>query len=81
MKRFVLTWGQGSVRRIKTVYKRMTVEEKSIDDINPLIILPSGIKTKVYYVRTIFTSEAKRNYDYGSWSDFIEAEEIKEKKD
>ena len=44
---------------------------------NPLEILPEYIKRKVPYVRTIHTSETKRNYDYGSWVDFIEVEEIK----
>ena len=77
MKKFVLKWGKGSVSEIQTVYKVMIVEAENIDDINPIIILPESIKNRVYYVRKIFTSETKRNYDYGSWSDFIEAEETK----
>lgn len=77
MKKFIITWGKGSVLEISKVYATMTVEAESIDDINPTIILPDVIKRKVYYVRKIFTSETKRNYDYGSWSEFIEAEEIK----
>ena len=77
MKKFVLKWGKGSVLEIQTVYKTMIVEAENIDDINPIIILPESIKNRVYYVRKIFTSETKRNYDYGSWSDFIEAEETK----
>ena len=55
----------------------MIIEKESIDDINPIDILPDTIEKRVCYVRKIFTSEAKRNYDYGSWSEFIEAEEIK----
>lgn len=53
----------------------MTITAENIDDINPIVILPDNIK-KIYYVRTIITSETKRNYDYGSWFEFIEAEEI-----
>ena len=77
MKTFVLKWGKGSVLGIQTVYKTMTVEEECIDDINPLVILPYVIKRRVIYVREIHTSETKRNYDYGSYIEFIEAEEIK----
>lgn len=55
----------------------MTVEEECIDGINPLVILPYVIKRRVIYVREIHTSETKRNYDYGSYIEFIEAEEIK----
>ena len=77
MKTFVIKWGKGSVCGIQIIYKTMTVEKESIDDINPVIFLPDIIKRKVCYVRTIHTSESKRNYDYGSWSEFIEAEEIK----
>lgn len=79
MKRFILKWGRGSVYGIQIVYKTATVEEENIDNINPLEILPDDIKRKVPYVRIIHTSETKRNYDYGSWVDFIEAEEIKQK--
>ena len=77
MKKFVLKWGKGNVLEIKVIYKSMIVEAKSIDDINATIILPDSIKRKVFYVRKLYTSETKRNYDYGSGSEFIEAEEIK----
>ena len=77
MKKFVLKWGKGNVLEIKVIYKSMIIEAKSIDDINPIDILPDTIKKRVCYVRKILTSETKRNYDYGSWSEFIEAEEIK----
>ena len=77
MKRFILKWGKGSVESIVNVYKQMTVEAETINDINPTIILPEEIKNGVRYVRMLVTSETKRNYDYGSWSEFIEAEEIK----
>lgn len=77
MKTFILKWGKGSVLGIKTLYKTMTFTAENIDDVNPIVILPDNIKRKVYYVRVIYTSETKRNYDYGSWSEFIEAEEIK----
>ena len=77
MKKFILKWGRGSVLSIQVVYKAMNIEAKCIDDINPVVILPDTIKRKVCYVRSIHTSETKRNYDYGSWSEFIEAEEIK----
>ena len=76
MKRFILKWGKGSVFGINTVYKTMEVEADNIDDIDCTIVLPDIIKEKIYYVRTIITSQTKRNYDYGSWVDFIEAEEI-----
>ena len=76
MKRFILKWGKGSVLGINTVYKTMEVEAENIDDIDCTIILPDITKKKIYYVRTIITSQTKRNYDYGSWVDFIEAEEI-----
>ena len=76
MKKFILKWGKGSVLGIKAVYKTMTIEEECIDDVDPLVILPDIIKRRVYYVRKIHNSETKRNYDYGSWSEFIEAEEI-----
>ena len=75
MKKFVLKWGRGSVCGIQIVYKMAIVEEENIDNINPLKILPDTIKRKVPYVRIIHTSKIKRNYDYGSWMDFIEAEE------
>lgn len=77
MKRFVLKCGKGSVLDIKTTYKIMIIEKESIDDTNPIDILLDTIKKRVCYVRKIFTFETKRNYDYGSWSEFIEAEEIK----
>ena len=77
MKKVVLKWGRGSVCGIQIVYKTAIVEEENIDNIHPLEILPEAIKRKVPYVRIIHTSEAKRNYDYGSWVDYIEAEEIK----
>ena len=77
MKIFILKWGKGSVCTIQKVYKTMIIEEASIDDVNPTIILPESIKRNVYYVRKIYTSVTKRNYDYGSWSEFIEVEEIK----
>ena len=76
MKRFILKWGKGSVLGINTVYKTMEVEAENIDDIDCTVILPDIIKKKIYYVRTIITSQTKRNYDYGSWVDFIEAVEI-----
>ena len=77
MKTFILKWGEGSVIEIQTIYKTMSIQAENIDDINPIVILPDYIKGRVHYVRTIHTSETKRNYDYGSWSEFIEAEEIK----
>ena len=77
MKKFVLRWGRGNVEDIQIVYKTITVDAENIDEINPTVTLPDIIKRKIFYVRTIFTSETKRNYDYGSWSEFIEAEEIK----
>ena len=77
MKKFILKWGKGSVCEIRIIYKTLAIEAENIDDINPLEILPEHIKRKVPYVRKIFTSETKRNYDYDSWVDFIEAEEIK----
>ena len=77
MKKFILKWGKGSVCEIRIIYKTLTIEAENIEDINPLEILPEYIKRKVPYVRKIQTSETKRNYDYGSWVDFIEAEEIK----
>lgn len=77
MKKYILKWGKGSVCEIRIIYKTLTTEAENIDDINPLEILPEYIKRKVPYVRKIQTSETKRNYDYGSWVDFIEAEEIK----
>ena len=54
----------------------MEVEAENIDDIDCTVILPEYIKRKVPYVRKIPTSETKRNYDYGSWVDFIKAVEI-----
>ena len=77
MKKFILKWGKGSVCEIRIIYKTLTTEAENIDDINPLEILPEYIKRKVPYVRKIQTTETKRNYDYGSWVDFIEAEKIK----
>lgn len=77
MKKFILKWGKGSVCEIRIIYKTLITEAENIDDINPLEILPEYIKRKVPYVRKIQTSETKINYDYGSWVDFIEAEEIK----
>ena len=79
MKKFKLTWGEGSIMSIHKVYRTMTVEAESIDKVDPRVILPEEIKKNIYYIRTLITSETKRNYDYGSWSEFIEAEE--EKKD
>ena len=76
MKKFILKWGKGSICGIRIIYKTLTTKAENIDDINPLEILPDSIKRKVPYVRIIHTSETKRNYDYGSWVDFIEAEEI-----
>jgi len=77
MRKFILKWGKGSVLGIQAVYKTMTIEEECIDDVDPLVILPYTIKRRVQYVRKIHTSETKRNYDYGSYVEFIEAEEIK----
>ena len=80
MKKFILKWGKGSICEIQIIYKTLTTEAENIDDINPLEILPESIKRKVPYVRKIHTSKTKRNYDYGSWVDFIEAEEINNQK-
>ena len=77
MKKFILKWGKGNVLNIQSVYKTMIIEEECIDEVDALIILPYTIKRKVYYVRKIHTSKTKRNYDYGSYTEFIEAEEIK----
>ena len=77
MKKFILKWGKGNVLNIESVYKTMITEEECIDDVDALIILPYAIKRRVYYVRKIHTSETKRNYDYGSYIEFVEAEEIK----
>lgn len=77
MKKFILKWGKGSVCEIQIIYKTLILEAENIDDVNPLEILPEYIKRKVFYVRKLYTSETKRNYDYGSWVDFIEAEETK----
>ena len=79
MKKYILKWGKGSVLGIKIIYKTLIIEEENIDNIDPTIILPDYIKRKVIYVRKIFTSKTKRNYDYGSWSEFIEAKEMKNK--
>ena len=54
MKKFVLKWGRGSVCGIQIVYKTTIVEEESIDNINPLEILPDAIKRKVPYIRSHF---------------------------
>lgn len=77
MKTFTLKWGKGSVVKIQTIYKTISITAENIDKINPIVILPDSIKRKVCYVRTLHTSETKRIYDYDSWSEFIEAEEIK----
>lgn len=77
MDKFRLIWGLGSVLEIKIIYKEIIVEADDIDKIDPLIILPDYIKSKTFYVRIIFTSNSKRNYDYGSYSEFIECEKIK----
>lgn len=77
MKKFILKWGRGSVLSIQVIYKTMIIDAKCIDEIDPKVILPDVIKRKIHYIRIIHTSETKRNYDYGSWSEFIEAEEIK----
>ena len=77
MKKYILKWGKGNILDIHKIYKEMIIEAENINDINPTVILPDFIKQKVYYIRVIYTSETKRNYDYGSWSEFIEAEEIK----
>ena len=80
MKKFILTWGRGSVEGIKIMYNTMKIEAERIDDIDPTVILPDPIKKRVCYVRKIHTSDTKRNYDYGSYVDFIEAEEVREHK-
>ena len=76
MKKFILRWGKGSVLGIKEEYKTMTVEAESIDNVDPTLILPNTIKCKIYYIRIIHTSDTKRNYDYGSYTEFVEAEEL-----
>ena len=78
MKKFILRWGKGNVLDIQNVYKTIIVEAESINDISPTIILPEAIRKKIHYIRTIYTSDTKRNYDYGSWTEFIEAEEAKQ---
>ena len=77
MKKFILKWGKGNVLNIQSVYKTMIIEEECIYDVDALIILPYAIKRRVYYVRKIHTSKTKRNYDYGSYTEFMEAKEIK----
>ena len=77
MKKYIIKWGKESACEKRIVYKTLTTEAANIDDVNPLEILPDSIKRKVPYVITIHTSETKRNYDYGSWVNFIELEEIK----
>lgn len=76
MKKFKITWGKGSVCGINIVFKSITVESENIDSVNYSIILPEGLKKNVYYYRKIYTSDTKRNIDYGSYVNFIEVEEI-----
>lgn len=53
-------------RNPNIIQNNETITAENIDEINPIVILPDNIKRKVCYVRTIHTSEVKRNYDYGS---------------
>ena len=77
MKKYNLKWGEGLISRIQKVYKTMEVEAENMDALNPLVILPEELREKIEYVRTIICSDTRRSYDYGSWSEFIEAEELK----
>lgn len=76
MKKFKITWGRGSVEGIKIMYKTIEIKSKNIDSIDFLSILPKELRSKVLYFRVIYTSNTKRNIDYGSYVDFIEVEEI-----
>ncbi len=65
---------------LANVYER---SQNTLDNFSKTLpSIEEGITNQIMkdpYVRIIHTSEAKRNYDYGSWVDFIEAEEIKQK--
>ena len=77
MKKFIIKWGKGEILHLEEVYKTLIIEKESIDDIDPTIILPEEVKKEIHYLRRLDTAATKRNYDYGSWSDFIIVEEIK----
>ena len=77
MKKFIIKWGKGEIQHLEEIFETLTVEKENIDDVDPTLILPEEVKKEIHYLRRLNTSDTKRNYDYGSWSDFIEVEEIK----
>ena len=77
MKKFIIKWGKGEIQHLEEIHQTLIVEKDNIDDVDPTLILPEEVKKEIHYLRRLNTSDAKRNYDYGSWSDFIEVEEIK----
>ena len=77
MKKFIIKWGRGEIQHLEEIFETLTVEKDNIDDVDPTLILPEEVKKEIHYLRRLNTSDNKRNYDYGSWSDFIEVEEIK----
>ncbi len=77
MKKFIIRWGKGEIQHLEEIFETLTVEKDNIDDVDPTLILPEEVKKEIHYLRRLNTSDNKRNYDYGSWSDFIEVEEIK----
>lgn len=79
MKKFIIKWGRGEIQHLEEIHKTLIVEKENIDDVDPTLILPEEVKKEIHYLRRLNTSDTKRNYDYGGWSDFIEVEEIKQK--
>ena len=77
MKKFIIKWGRGEIQHLEEIHETLIVEKEDIDDVDPTLILPEEVKKEIHYLRRLNTADTKRNYDYGSWSDFIEVEEIK----
>ena len=77
MKKFIIKWGKGEIQHLEEIHQTLIVEKENIDDVDPTLILPEEVKKEIHYLRRLNTSDTKRNYDYGNWSDFIEVEEIK----
>ena len=77
MKKFIIKWGRGEIQHLEEIHETLIVEKEDIDDVDPTLILPEEVKKEIHYLRRLDTAATKRNYDYGSWSDFIIVEEIK----
>ena len=77
MKKYKVTWYNGSIESEHSVLDSKEVEAEDINKVQYLDILPEDTREKVYYTRgVLFDPEKWIVIDYGSWFNFISIREV-----